>query len=558
MEALKQVESQLTGKSERILQEYRQRWDAVAKGQRHYRDELEDFALFLHGNDFYDGAIVAYSALIQEDPQNAVWPFLYSNILQDYGMTDKALEMLDRSIGLDPGHALSYLKKADLLAKMGQQEKAAQAYNRALTVDPTLAHASLGLARMAIDDKNWEQAQRQLLEAVKQDASLSSSHFLLATVYEQLGDAKLAEKHRMIGTELGRFREPVDPWAERVYEHCFDAYKLSVLADTLGKTRRLDQALVYFEKARALDPEDGSLCFTTAQTYLKHGDREMGMKLLDESIRLDPLNSNAYIAKAAEFAVDGQNQAALNVIDTGIKTAGATAFLYRQRGLLLGAMGDEVGMELMFLKAVKVEPDNVKCNVTLANHLWSNGNQASAIYYYEQARKLSMLETKSRAVLASYYLERGEIEAAADYLKEIGDVEPEFEGLREMKAVWFLKKGNLAFQIDEWKEAERCYREAWFLNPDAEKVINNWMTLLVKTGRTSEALQQLNSWIDQSKTPKIFYYRLAATICLQEGMKERAKHWLQEGKTQAKTIGDREAVLQFSQQLKRLETAAGL
>lgn len=539
---------QVSSKSERIQTEYDHRLRKAADGKND-EGNLRSLALFLHANDLYDAAMLAYEALIEAAPEEATWPYLYASILLDYGMMDKALEMLDRSLGLDETYALTYLKKADLLSKVGQRDLAVETYKVSLQHNPSLAHASLGLARMAIEDKDLEKALQFLNDAVKQDPTLSSSHFLLATVYEQQGNDEKAGIHRSLGTEWGRFREPSDPWTEQVYEHCFDAYKLSVIADTFGKTRRLDKALDYYEKALELDPTDGNLCLAMAQAYLKNGNKETGMRYLDEAIRLDPSNSNAYVCKAAEYAVDGMNRASLDVIEQGIKVAGPTAFFYRQRGMLMGAMGDQTGMELMYFKAVEFEPENVPCNITLANHLWSKGAEKMAVYYYEQARRLSVLEIKCRAVLASYYLEQGDLETAGACLEEIENVDGKLQGLNDLKAAFLLQKGNLAFRSKDWDTAESFYREAWELNPDSEEVANNWMKLLVDTGRIDEALQKLGDWVKNAKAPKLFHYRLAATICMQDGRIRIAEEWLKQGKQQAGFMGDVEAVHMFSKQL---------
>ncbi len=550
---LSAIDNQVSSKPDRVQFEYSRLKKAVLSTGRNYSDNLRSLALFLHANGLYEAAIVVYEELVADDPEKAEWPYLYAIILLDYGMMDKALEMLDRSLALDATYPLSYLKKADLLSKNGQRKRAIETYKMCLHFDPLMAHASLALARIAIEDKDTEQGLKYLNDAVKQDPTLSSSHFLLATVYEQQELNEKAQIHRTLGTKLGRFREPADPWTEQVYEFCYDAYKLSVLADTMAKTRRLKQALIYFEKAHALDPADGSLCLTMAQAYLKHGNKEKGMRYLDEAIRLDPSNHNAYISKAAEYAVDEMNQAALNVLDQGIKAAGPTAFFYRQRGMLVGAMGDKVGMEMMFLKAVNLEPENVQCNVTLANHLWGKGAHKSAVYYYEQARRFSILEIKSRAVLASYYLEEGDIEAAGECLKEIENVDGGIEGLEDLKAAYLLKKGNAAFKKKEWGEAEMSYQTALELNPNSEEINNNWIKLLVETGRVDEALQKLEVWIEGAQTPKIHHYRLVVATCLEDGRMAQAEEWLKEGMKIAHSIGNTEAFKQFSHQLQLVE-----
>lgn len=538
-------------KSDVIQMEFFKRRDSLISGKR-YKEQLVAFTLFLHANDLYKAAIPCYEKLMEVDPTEAKWPYLYSRILQDYGRVNLAVEMLEKSFTLNQDYPLTHLKKADLLAKTGETDLAFSTYEECLAQGGDLAYVHLGIARIHMQRKQWEFALKALNESINADTTFATSYFLLSTVQEHLGNDIASAKAKEYGAFYGRHRDPDDPWLESINKHCFDVYKISVAADLYGKTRRVEKAIEFYERAISYAPKDAEIYLSIAKLLIRNKRNSEAMYYIERSLELDPKNETAYIAKAGEYALKGNNRKALSILDVGLINVGPSTVIYRQRGVVLDALGYDLEKELMFLKAVELEPESEKCNSILANHFWTKGDFKSAVYYYERARKLSILETKPRAMLATYYIEHKAFAKAEACIEEIEAIDPDLAGLKDLKVSYFLRFGNHAFQLNDFEKAMFCFRNALMIDPRSEESFHNLVTLLVKTNELSKARQVVELMIN--KYPKnLFFYRTAVAVYLELTDYPQAIIHLKAGIAEARASGNNGVVVEFEKQLKIAE-----
>lgn len=143
------------------------------------------------------------------DMLNAEFYFNYGAASEQAGLIDKAVELLRKSIELDPGSA-------------------AQAYNY--------------LGYMWADKgENLEEAGDFIKRAVEMDPENPAYLDSLGWWYFQKGDTEKALE------QLQKAAAAIQPEDAVVYEHLGDAY---------GKSNNVAQALIYWQKAAALEPED--------------------------------------------------------------------------------------------------------------------------------------------------------------------------------------------------------------------------------------------------------------------------------------------------------------
>ena len=105
-------------------------------------------------------AIELLNEAIQLDPDNALAYFNRGNIYANLGQYQRAIEDLDRAIQLEPDNALYYLDRGLAYADLGQDQQAIQDYNEAIRLEPTALHynirafvySRLGEHQRAIED----------------------------------------------------------------------------------------------------------------------------------------------------------------------------------------------------------------------------------------------------------------------------------------------------------------------------------------------------------------------------------------------------------------------
>jgi tetratricopeptide (TPR) repeat protein len=144
---------------------------------------------------------------VQQDMINGAFYFAYGAAAEQAGMTEKAAELLKKSIDLDPGNA-------------------AQAYNY--------------LGYMWVDrNENLDEGGELIKRAIEMEPDNAAFIDSLGWFYFQKGDYDKAL------IELQKAAEAIKPEDAVVYEH---------LGDTYQQTHNVAQALIFWQKAVALDP----------------------------------------------------------------------------------------------------------------------------------------------------------------------------------------------------------------------------------------------------------------------------------------------------------------
>ncbi len=211
-------------------------------------------AIFLHANDQFSEAAAIYEHLRIADPADGRWPYYLARIRQDEGDAPHALALFEEAAVRSPGYALVELRLADLCFKSGDHRSAEAGYRRFLARDPGSPHALLGLARVALQRQAWGEAESHLLEGIKADPTLGSSHALLITVYEGRGETMKAAGVRARSRDSRRYREPDDPWLDELTDECCDVEKLGVVADIAIEAGKGERGIALLQRAKAIDP----------------------------------------------------------------------------------------------------------------------------------------------------------------------------------------------------------------------------------------------------------------------------------------------------------------
>jgi len=190
---------------------------------------------------------------------------------------DRAEELLQRSLQIDPGFARAHAGLADvwmiravtqgLVGQFGQRSapeilRVVDEAQRALALDPdsSEAHASLGFARYL--EWNPAEAERELRRSVALNPNYATGHHWLGAVLESGGfDEAEAEVRR--AAEL-------DPFSHRIIDN------YGSLLVLIGKP---EEALVAFDRAIALQPGASQTLSDKAQVLLALGRRDEALAM---------------------------------------------------------------------------------------------------------------------------------------------------------------------------------------------------------------------------------------------------------------------------------------
>lgn len=473
-------------------------------------------AVFLHANDELAAAATLYEQVRIADPKEARWSYFLARIEQDEGRTERALTLMEEVTQRAPEFALAHLRRGDLALKLGNSSLAESAYHTFLTREPDSVHARLGLARLAMQREEWSAAEALLLDAARAGPTFPTPRALLVSVYEASGDSAKADRARQhVGTTT-RYREPEDLWLESLVEECVDVEKLSVLADGAVEAGRVPRAIALLHRSLKLDPTRGRTHLELAKVQLKVGDREAAFRSLAEAIRLDPQLADAHYALAGERYAAGDTANALAAAELGVRHHPRDSGLRRQLGVVLQAMQRDQEAESALRVAVDLDRSEVRNVEALGNFLWARRRKPEAVVQLERARALSPLAVKSRAMLAGYYLETGDMALAERCLHEASEVEPTLEGLNDLRALFHVRRGNELYRSGNVAAAETSFRTALAAVPVHEEALTNLIAVWLRTQRDSEARALLERFTTEHPNAA-FGYSLAARVAAQTG-----------------------------------------
>ncbi|MCA9186240.1 MAG: tetratricopeptide repeat protein [Pirellulaceae bacterium] len=253
-----------------------------------------------------------YQQVIELDARHADAWHLSGLVAHQQGMTDRALECLDRAIRLR-GHVADYhANRASVLMSVSQPHEAEVSCRRALKLQPdhALAWSVLGNA-LWLQHRNVESLEA-LVAATHADPRNAEAWTNLASVQLRLGklDAALTNQDRALSLQpqqvqglinrgamlrhLGELSE-----ARRTLEFVLrlqpDSCEAMVnLANVLRESGQLALAMDRLNRALELDPRRPTAWVAAGICYQEAHDIPRAIACFEEAIQYDPMNDNAW------------------------------------------------------------------------------------------------------------------------------------------------------------------------------------------------------------------------------------------------------------------------
>jgi len=237
---------------------------------------------------------------------------------------DGADDMFRRAIALDPDYALAYTGLADtssiryMYFSGGEEalQQADAASRRAVDLDPTLAeaHAARGLALSC--QKRLDEAAQELERAMELDPTLYEAPYYYGRMLQMQG--RMAEA-------AGYF--------DRAASLRDDDFQAAGLAQTiyrdLGRmqdmTRAANRCVDAAKRAIAVNPGDSRALQLGALALHDLGEHEQSKEWADRAIEVDPDEISTLYNIACLFAISGEPERALDLLERAVELGWARA-----------------------------------------------------------------------------------------------------------------------------------------------------------------------------------------------------------------------------------------
>ena len=337
-----------------------------------------ELAYFLGETHFNEGnadqALTYFSRVLESKPDHYEG-LVYSGVIYyERGDHLRAEDYLKRAVSLYPDSFLPHFSLGAVYAGQGNLAKAVLFLERAVQVDP-VPQALYLLGSCFYEMGKLSAAQQHLQEAVRHDPAFEEAHHLLGLCYldrhwnrkalESFRQAQRLNPKKLQYQDLVRYLSGSSgiplPEVSGEAASWFRQAEESVAHDNLK------QALSYYRRALALDPENPTLLMSYALLCL-HLNRNQEIEVVTRKVLdLNPgemLRATAYAALIEALRSQGKyregNRIGLRLLDEGSSNF-AKSIAYYEMAYNLAEMEEDLDQALSYAReSVELSPEEIK------------------------------------------------------------------------------------------------------------------------------------------------------------------------------------------------------
>ncbi len=467
--------------------------DARAAAATGRLEAVAELGRLYHANEFRAEAEACWRILAREQPREARWRYYLADLLRMSGDQAGVEAALSATVAADPTAATAWLQLAEMKFKSGRLEAAAADYRQRLALLPDDPYAELGLARIAQLQGRTAETLQQLDRLLARHPKFSAAQNLYAELQAAAGREDLADLHRWLGREAGRFREADDPWMEEVNKRCHDPRRLCHLGVIAYQTNEGDRGRARFEQAIALAPDHPFAYELLGTLLLEQGSAEAARDILLRGIeKASSIAPSALHFLELRHAYEALQQPgpARRTLEVGLRRHPDSADLLHAWGNRLKAEGKFDEAAAAYRQAITVNPAFVEADFALAVLLVERERFQEAVEALKRALTMQPTFPKAMLLLARLEVDAGRVEEAGRYLLPLLKANPGAPEIRATTASWRYRAGRAVEKTDP-AAAERHYRAGLELAPDHPDLNASLGVQLLVTNRVEEAVGPL-------------------------------------------------------------------
>lgn len=431
-----------------------------------------------------------------------------------------------------PDHfrAAIYLGKSD-------RAKAREYFNKALQADPQFSLAEVNLARMDLNDGQYDQADSRLKAILKNDPQNTEAMFLTARLLSQKGQRQQAVRwlERIwaedtgnidVGLRLARYYLAAGQTdrAVQIAQGVQDSNPTQpVSIASLGSVQLAAgdtiSAIHNLRRLTAAVPESAEAHLMLANAYAARQESYRALEALETSLELQPKQEMARVSQVRVLMDMGRYAEALEAVQQLKAMYPKNIDAWRIPGEILFRLGRNEEALQSYRDAFKVIPraDIAYAYYRLSERLKASGNSLDLLQTWTAGNPQ---DYPARYLLATAYQETEQLELAGK----------EFEGLLEVNPNNFMAMNELAMLYDKRQDkkalelAQRAYKMAPREMQPAIGDTLGW--ILIRQGRAGEAVPILRRSQEAEPGVPAIQYHLALALA-ESGQAERAARELE-------------------------------
>ncbi|MCI0366655.1 MAG: tetratricopeptide repeat protein [Phycisphaerales bacterium] len=270
-------------------------------------------AMIYHANGMPTLAQTTYEQTAMLDRLNPRYPYHLALLRADQGDVVAAIELIDHAISLQPTYAPSHWRRGFWLLDLERLDEAERSFRQAAQLDPKHSAPQVGLARIALQRKQYSQAAESLKQIIAVDPASPSAPYLRqlqGSAQRHLGPNPTTQ----IALAQARGQGPIwsDPWQDEISQYR-TGYRAAIEgADQLTMTGQAPLAITRLRQLLESHPNDETALNYLADAYFVNRQWDQGRRVLEQCIAAHPGSYAAHLNLSRAHQVGGDFVAALD------------------------------------------------------------------------------------------------------------------------------------------------------------------------------------------------------------------------------------------------------
>ena len=391
--------------------------------------------------------------------------------------------------------AMSYLHAGNHVAAEAE-------FHKALRIDPQNETATLSLANLSIERKQFQAALQLLLSRDPNTVDDSAWLMSLVEAYLAVENADAAARTAEIlvdrtggdasiqfslGLLFARYGRPND--ALRCFERIPDTERDSPTYQDMGlayaAVGKTDEAENSFKAAINLDPSDPGSYLDLARLYLASGRSNQALLVLRTGSEKNPKSADMIFALTETLIHLNSLEEAAPLLTAALKDQPRSAMLQQARGDLFNWQHRDEESAAAYQESLRLDPNWIDSRIGLAWLYQRTGKSAQAQSEYAAVLRLAPACAAGDAGLGSIALDEGHVGQAIRYLSKAVKQDPSNITAGESLATAYLRSSD-------YESAEQTAQQLLKIDPGNSQIHYLRGRALLKLNKGEEAQKEFD------------------------------------------------------------------
>lgn len=453
--------------------------------------------------DLTEAAAACYRNAKRLAPREARWPYLLGVLHRLGGEPELAVENLQEALALKPKDVPSLLHLARIALDQGDFQQAESRAVEVLEIDSSQAAAHAVLGRVALARKDTDSAISRFQQALTLQPEANRLEYLLGQAFRQQGDLEIAKQH--LARRGNRDAAFADPLMASLYTRLAGSAALMQRGASAKEAGALEASIEIYRQAVIGDPESPEARRDLGALLAQTGRFSESVDQYREAVRLEPGKGlNHFVLGLVLEQTDGVSES-LEALQRAVDLEPEYREFRFALASRLAQAGDYAAAHKHFSYLLTLDEDDLDVRLERAKLGLELGDLAAALEdakRVEQESSRPIQTAEALTLMANGLVRQRQVGEARNYLKRALELDPE-----QINAHFSL--GNLEGMAGNFKGAIEHYRVVSGQDPER---ISAWIgeaTALALLGRERDAVIRLEEALDRFPGQSALRFSLA-------------------------------------------------